>query len=134
VATKGQRMDLQKSSCTILVIEDDGATRYFIRRVLEESGFVVLEAGTGDEAIRVAEKHLESIDLIVCDVVLPQTIGTLVIKRLIALKPEMKIIFISGLTDVSTYGLTNTNYLKKPFTGPELVQTVNEVLGEQGNC
>ena len=122
-------MDSPKSSGTILVVEDDEVTRFFIRQVLEESGFVVLEAMNGGEAIRLAEKHLVIIDLIICDVVLPDTIGTLVVKRLTVLKPKLKVIFVSGSSDVSTFGLT-ANYLGKPFSAPELVQKVQEVLGD----
>ena len=123
-----------KSNGTILVVEDDGTTRFFVRQVLEQSGFTVLEACNGDEAIRIAERHLESLDLIVCDVVLPQILGTLVTKRLTALKPELKVIFISALPDVSSYGLNamNANYLQKPFSQEALSQKVQEILGDQG--
>jgi two-component system cell cycle sensor histidine kinase/response regulator CckA len=123
-------MDSQTSNGTILVIDDDEVTRRLIREVLEQSGFEILEASNGDEAIRVAEKYLELLDLIICDVVLPQTIGTLVAKRLTALRPDLKVLFVSGLTDVSTYGLTHANYLKKPFNSLELVQKVHQLLSD----
>jgi len=127
-------MDLQKSDGTILVVEDDLSNRLYIRTVLEEIGFVVLEATNGGEAIRLAEKHLESIALIICDVILPDTIGTLVVKRLTALKLELKVLFISGLTDVSTHGVnaTKTNHLQKPFSPEELVQKVQDILDGPG--
>ena len=51
-----------------------------------------------------------------------------VAKRLTALRPDLKIIFISGLTDVSTYGVTTANYLKKPFESHELLEKVRELL------
>jgi two-component system cell cycle sensor histidine kinase/response regulator CckA len=123
-------MSSSQSGRTILVVEDDAPTRVIIHRVLQEHGFIVMEANDGDQAIRVAERDLESIDLIVCDLILPNTVGTLVAKRLTALKPELKILFISGMADVSMYGVAANNYLRKPFNAPELLQKIHELLDE----
>ena len=117
---------------TVLLVEDEHAVRALARRVLESCGYTVLEAADGREALRVAEGHGGSLDLLLSDVVIPHLGGRQLAERLTSLQPGLKVLFLSGYTDdvAIRHGVVRAEFafLQKPFTPAELAQTVRAVL------
>ena len=117
---------------TVLVVEDEDAVRELLRQVLSEHGHAVLTARHGRDAIRLAERHEGSIDLVVTDVVMPEMSGGELVRRLTAMRPDLKVLYISGYTDDEVLGRgvqgTGTSFLHKPFTSDGLMRRVRDVL------
>jgi len=117
---------------TILVVEDDPQIRALVRGVLDASGYTVLEAQRGDEAIRLGEEHADPIHLLLTDVVLPGMSGRDLAHQLAARHPELRALFMSGYTDqvVVEQGLVEPRapFLQKPFTPEGLRRKLREVL------
>jgi len=117
---------------TILLVEDDETVRTLVRTVLRKNGYTVLEAGDGGEALVVAERHTGPIHLLLTDVVVPQLGGRRLADRLVALRPELRVLFTSGYTDdeVVRRGVfeAETSLLQKPFSPETLARKVREVL------
>lgn len=119
-------------SATILLVEDDEQVRNLARTALLREGHAVLEARHGAEALELAARHPERIDLLVTDVVMPQLSGRHLGEQLKAQRPELRILFMSGYTDdiVIQHGLEkdNISFLGKPFLPNTLVDKVRELL------
>lgn len=117
---------------TILLVEDDGTLRASIRRALLQAGFEVLDAAGGAEALVVNEMHPEKIHLLVTDVVMPDVSGRELASRLRALRPELKVLFMSGFsaeTIRASGGLGSSEaFVQKPFTPTALVGAVRGLV------
>ena len=117
---------------TILLVEDDGTLRATIRRALLQAGFDVLDAAGGAEALIVNETHHGDISLLVTDVVMPDVSGRELAKRLRALRPGLKVLYMSGHSAESfkqSGGLGSSEaFLQKPFTPSALVGAVRGLL------
>jgi CheY-like chemotaxis protein len=117
---------------TILLVEDESGVRKLARDVLEAKGYRVLEAGRGEEALKVAQAYQASIDLMLTDMVMPQMSGYELADRLSALRPSMRVIFMSGYTDKAAAQQEvlepGTPFVQKPFTPDSLARKVREVL------
>jgi two-component system, cell cycle sensor histidine kinase and response regulator CckA len=117
---------------TILLVEDAAAVRAVTRALLERLGYVVLEAPHGEAALHLAAKHHGPIDLLLTDVVMPGLGGRPLAERLLAARPELRVLYASGYTDdaVVRHGVLETGiaYLQKPFTSEALARKVREVL------
>jgi two-component system cell cycle sensor histidine kinase/response regulator CckA len=115
-----------------LLVEDEAAVRALIRVVLREGGYTVLEARHGGEALRLAEQHPGPIHLLLSDVVMPERGGRELADRLTGLRPDLKILYLSGYTDdaVLRHGVQEAEaaLLQKPFTPDALALKVREVL------
>jgi CheY-like chemotaxis protein len=126
-----------EGSETILVVEDEQAVRGFLREALEAYGYRVLEATDFDGAIdAVTRRHHGDLHLLLTDVILPGKSGAEVARAVRALRPETKVLFVSGHTDdaVVRYGVRDSSFpfLQKPFTLAALAGKVREVLsGEE---
>jgi CheY-like chemotaxis protein len=121
-----------RGSETILVAEDEDGVRSLTREVLEKYGYTVLEAANGEEALRVAERHEGPLDLLLSDVVMPRMGGPELAQALLAKRPSVKVLYMSGYTDhpMVRRGVVNAGvaFLQKPFTPTVLVSRVREVL------
>ncbi|MFZ0818680.1 MAG: PAS domain S-box protein [Candidatus Acidiferrales bacterium] len=120
---------------TILVAEDEREVRELAREFLELSGYTVLEAKDGAEAVELAAKHLGEIDLLVTDMVMRGMSGRELSARLTAMRAGLRVIYMSGYTEYAAlrHGDAEPDriMLQKPFTRAVLVHTVRKVLGEQ---
>ena len=123
---------------TILVVEDDESVRRFACDVLRLSGYHVLEALGGHEAVLVCERHPGEVHLMITDVIMPQMNGRELASRLAHLRPQMKVLYMSGYAgDIMTqHGAleSNTDFIQKPFSMAALTQKVREVLEERAEC
>jgi len=119
-------------SGTILLVEDDPALCVLSRRVLVAGGYTVLAARDGHEALAISDSHAGRIDLLATDVVMPGMNGGVLVQRLTASRPEIKVLYMSGYTedDVVRRGIAGLSaaFLQKPFTPDVLRQRVAEAL------
>jgi CheY-like chemotaxis protein len=118
---------------TILVVEDDEGVRNLIRAVLKRAGYRVLEARGGAEALLFCESSADIIHLVITDIVMPQMSGSELAARLTTIRPDSKLLFMSGYTDkdILQEGILDRHvaFLQKPFTPTGLAAKVREVLG-----
>lgn len=125
--------DVLRGTETILVAEDDEDIRIIARRTLELYGYTILEARTGPEAIAVCAQHSGPIDVLLTDLLLPEVSGYDLALHLAKVRPSVKVLFMSGLSDdlmPTSGGLpAGTQFLQKPFTPKGLAAKVREVLG-----
>jgi CheY-like chemotaxis protein len=118
---------------TILIVEDEPVLRDMTQTILQGCGYRTLEAASGREAFDVWERHRDSIDLVLTDMVMPEGVsGMELAERLLASKPGLRIIFASGysMDDLDT-GFVRDGYavfLQKPYTHITLAKTVRECL------
>jgi PAS domain S-box-containing protein len=117
---------------TILLVEDALRVRAVVREILEMDGYHVLEARHGAEAIEISERHRGPIQLMVTDVVMPQMSGRELAQRLQPVRPDMRVLYMSGYTDdaIVRHGVLGEGiaFLSKPFTPDALALKVREVL------
>jgi two-component system cell cycle sensor histidine kinase/response regulator CckA len=117
---------------TVLVVEDEEGVRALVRDILEQSGYTVLEAGHGAQALETSERHPGPIHLVLTDVVMPEMSGRELVQRLATLRPASKVLFMSGYTAnaVVHRGALDfeTEFLQKPFTAATLTRKVREIL------
>ena len=129
----GQPGRLQGGTETVLLVEDEEIVRNLAVRVLDASGYRVLQAGNGDEAITLALGCGERIDLLLTDVVMPGMSGRELANRLTQLHPETRVLFTSGYTDdaIVHHGVLDegVSFIGKPYTPSALARKVREVLG-----
>jgi PAS domain S-box-containing protein len=128
--------ELSRGCETILLVEDEEAVCSLIRGVLESRGYEVLEAKGAHEALEIGERRKKHINLLLTDVVMPQMSGRELAEHLAPLRPETKVLYMSGYTDhaVVQHGRLDpgTNFLQKPFTPDGLARKVREVLDGVG--
>jgi CheY-like chemotaxis protein len=124
---------LLAGSETVLLVEDEESVRVLSRAILESYGYTVLEAGSGKEGLDVARQYPLPIHLVLTDVVMPKMGGPDLASRLEALRPGVRVLYMSGYTDdaVFRHGLLETGrvFLQKPFTPRALARKVREALG-----
>jgi len=117
---------------TVLLVEDEDGVRRLLTHVLNRRGYHVLEAGGGEEALRIFEERGPEIDLVLTDMVMPKMSGRTLAERLRVLRPEIKVIFMSGYTDdvlVRTGALSpGMSFLQKPLRPDVLSAKVREAL------
>jgi CheY-like chemotaxis protein len=117
---------------TILVVEDEESLLKFTSLVLKKSGYTVLEASSGAEALSIAEGFKTPIHLLLTDVIMPGMNGKEIFEALSKLRPDTKILYTSGYPDdvIARHGIVNKgeNLLQKPTTVDKLTTKVRQVL------
>lgn len=119
-------------STTVLVVEDETTVRSLVMDILEAEGYKVLSAEDAEQALILAKSYDGPIHLVVTDVVMPSMSGSELAAELLHLRPDTRIIFISGYSDTEIVRRTQSgapaNFVSKPFTPEELQRKVREVL------
>ena len=118
------------TSGDILVVEDAEAIRRMVCSMLTQSGFRCLEASDGSEALRLIQDGI-ALNLVLTDVVMPNMGGTELAVHISKLRPDLRIIFMSGYSDdpvVRTVERTPSIFLAKPFTADTLMEKVRQAL------
>ncbi|MEM6763036.1 MAG: ATP-binding protein [Pseudomonadota bacterium] len=116
-------------SATLLLVEDEEAIRTFAARALSAKGYTVLSAGSGVEAAEIFDERGPDIDLLLTDVIMPELDGPSLVKHVRAIRPELKVIFMSGYADgASVDDLGGAQFLPKPFTLKALAEAVKKEL------
>ncbi len=117
---------------TVLVVEDEARVRKLIAGVLAGHGYRILEAGRGSDALRIAGGHNGPIDLALVDVIMPEMSGPELVRRMAPVRPEMRVLYVSGYTDEALvhHHVTESGseFLQKPFLPDVLARKVREVL------
>jgi PAS domain S-box-containing protein len=128
-----RRRRAPKGTETLLVVEDEAPVRRLLLQVLRQNGYRLLEAPNAAEAIAAAERHAGPIHLMVTDVVMPGMSGRELAQKLAPVRPDMKVLFMSGYTEnaIVHHGELDpgTAFIAKPFTPDSLARKVREVLG-----
>jgi two-component system, cell cycle sensor histidine kinase and response regulator CckA len=119
---------------TVLMVEDEPSVREFARRVLDRAGHTLLTAGNGDEALHVADSWERSIDVLLTDIVMPGMHGQVLAARLLKLRPDIRVIFMSGYGEDSIPPVdrlaTPATFLAKPFSSMTLTEAVAREITE----
>lgn len=120
---------------TILLVEDEDMVRKLTQQILKASGYRVLEAANGGEALQFCERHDGPIDLLLTDVIMPEMSGRELAKRLHRNQPELRVLFMSGYTDdaIVHHGVLEegANFIQKPFTPEVLATKVRDALEQK---
>jgi two-component system cell cycle sensor histidine kinase/response regulator CckA len=122
---------------TILLVEDDASVRILLRDALRKLGYRVIEAKQGLEACLLASQELDQLDLLLTDMVMPGMGGRDLAQHLMTIKPDLRILFMSGFTDdvgiLAGHEQGTSGFLQKPFTPELLARTVRKILDAPTN-
>jgi two-component system cell cycle sensor histidine kinase/response regulator CckA len=117
---------------TILLVEDEDAVRNLTRRLLETGGYTVLQASNAEQAMEVAQGHTGRLDMLLTDVVMPGMSGPELARGLVALRPQLRVLYVSGYPDEALPSAgaleADASFLQKPFTPETLARKIREVL------
>ncbi|HEY2901133.1 MAG TPA: PAS domain S-box protein [Polyangia bacterium] len=111
---------------TILLVEDEDAVRNLVRRILEQAGYQVLVARNGAEALELCQRPDLSLDLLLTDAVMPVMSGPELLRRVMVLRPELRLMIMSGYSDRPA--VSGIPFIAKPFTPVQLEKVVRETL------
>jgi CheY-like chemotaxis protein len=127
----------RKGEGTILVVEDDDAVRRMTREFLKISGYTVLEARSGADAIHFMERRERPIDLVLTDVLMPGMKGRELVERLSKLRAGIKVLYMSAYTEDAAINIgvlsPGTAFIEKPFSPDDLANKVREVMNATGD-
>ena len=123
---------------TVLFVEDEESVRELVRDYLGKTGYRVLCAADGIQALEVAAAHRGPIHILVTDVVMPRLSGRELVTRITSARPDLKVLYISGYTDDSIFrhGVLEGGvaFLQKPFNLKDLAQKIRQVLAGEASA
>ena len=111
---------------TILLVEDEDPVRRVVETMLKRHGYQVLSSASSNEALAAAERHRGEIHLLITDMVMPGMSGNKMAECLVARRPEMKVLYVSGYGDAKAQN--DAHFLQKPFSTEELATKIREML------
>jgi CheY-like chemotaxis protein len=122
----------QGGSETVLVAEDNEPVRILVRNILSEYGYTVVESGDGEEAVEKFRDRVNHVHLLLLDVILPKIDGKSVYEEIRKIKPDIKVVFMSGYTTdiVQNHGIFENefNFIQKPVMPHVLLSKIRNVL------
>jgi PAS domain S-box-containing protein len=122
----------QRGTETILIAEDQPEVGSLMRATLERHGYTVIEAGGGEDALRLASRHEGAIDLLLTDVVMPGMTGRELARQLVQQRAKARVLYTSGYTDnaIVQHGVIDPGlaFIQKPFSPDDLLRKVRDVL------
>lgn len=122
----------RKRSGTILVVDDNEMVREMLDDILTEAGYSILVASTPEKALDMVKRSDEDISLLITDMVMPVMNGTELFEQVSLLRPNIKVIYISGYASkVTVHGgflEESVNFIPKPFTSQTLLERINKVM------
>jgi DNA-binding NtrC family response regulator len=116
---------------TILLVDDEDALRRLAERLLTKLGYGVVVAGNGDAAVASLRDFPDEIHLLITDVFMPDISGPELATRLLAIRPGMKVLYVSGSNEaLRDKGMLNqgANFLQKPYTQDDMREKIREIL------
>ncbi len=122
---------------TILIVEDDGSIRDLIANILKDQGYHVAAAANGVEALQILQVLKGNCPLVITDVIMPRMKSTDFVEGLKAMRPEAKVLFMSGYAGdtLQANGITeDTNFLQKPFSPNTLIEKVGELCNSRSSA
>ena len=124
-----------RGSETVLLVEDDPQVRLVARTILRHDGYNVLEAPGATEALEIGERYSGRIHMLLTDVVMPGLSGSQLAERAVALRPELRVLYMSGYADhsLAQHGILDTaiDFVQKPITREALLRKIREVLDRE---
>ncbi len=131
-----EAFDFRIGGETVLLVEDDPALRKMAAEVLHDTGYKVLTAPCGADALRVAADHQGPLDVLLTDVVMPGMTGRELADQIVARYPRIKVLYMSGYTDdaIGNHGLhgQTLSVMQKPFTHDTLARRMRETINDRG--
>ena len=131
-SSEGDGVRISEGTETVLLVEDDEVVRKLVGEVLDDEGYRLLEAANGIAALSICAQYEGPIHLLLTDVVMPEMSGRELANRLNAMRPEVKVLYMSGYTDdvILHHGVLDEGpeFIQKPFTPDALAHKVREVL------
>jgi len=130
---QANQQPLAQGTETVMVVEDETMVRQFVCDILRSQGYQVIEIAHPQEALRCSEQVDQPLDLLLTDVIMPQMNGPELYQKLVAMRPQLKVLYMSGYTDnviiEQTILQSELQFLQKPFSIKGLTQKVRDVLG-----
>lgn len=124
----------KSNSATVLVVDDDPAILLLVKAILEGCGYRVLLAENGDSAMHLIELHQLRIELLLTDVVMPNLSGADLAKCLVAMRPGLRVLFMSAFQDSDAVRVQvlekGSGFVAKPFRTEGLVSAVQRALAQ----
>jgi DNA-binding response OmpR family regulator len=130
-----QTLTFGKRKETVLVIDDDDMVADICREILQRSGYDVVIARSGKEAIDVFKENQNGIDMVILDMILPDMSGRDIYDRLKIVNPDLNVLFVSGydldaqMEDIMECG--GDGFIQKPFNMDTLLEKTREILASQ---
>jgi len=119
---------------TILLVEDETVVRQLVAEILENTGYMVMQAGDGPSALELLRRHSGKLDLLVTDVVMPGMSGPEVAQAVTSMRPGTHVLYTSGYTDsqIGHHGVLEPGiaFLQKPFSAHDLTRKVRSLLDD----
>ncbi len=118
----------------LLVVDDDPLALAICQRLLQKAGYSVQKASGGEEALQWFRQHSHELDMVILDVVMPYMNGEDVYREMVRIRPDIKILVVSGFTPKTAERLlhiSHAKFLSKPYSRSQLLQTVRDVLDQK---
>ncbi len=126
---KAEASEKKITSRTILFVDDEELILSLGKIMLEKAGYNVLTASGGREAYKLVENYESEIDLLICDLVMPDISGTETVEKIHKLKPDIPVLYISGFAEKELDRAADHEILGKPFKSTELIARISDILG-----
>jgi PAS domain S-box-containing protein len=123
----------------VLVVEDEPDVRRMAERILTKGGYSVIGTSQGAEGVEICQSGNQQVDLLLTDVIMPEMLGTELVEKIRSLRPEMRVIYMSGYSHevLAPQALTQNDisaFIEKPFSAQALRATVRELLDRPGDA